>query len=343
MKKRISVLLFALLALVPALGGCGFEPAPAQRGAFVMDTYFSVTDYGEYDDTAIDAVFELMREYERLFSVTDPESELSSVNRSDGKPVEVGERTAALIGGVLSVCERTDGALDPTVYPITAEWGFTKGAYRIPAEEEIRALLPLVDYRNVTLDGRTVTLPEGVRVDLGAAAKGFALEDAKRVLKEKGSDAVILDLGGNIQTVGEKADGSPWKAAVAAPDGSGEIVCILELGECALATSGNYERFFIGEDGERYCHILDPESGRPVRNGLSSVTVVGESAFLCDALSTALFVMGSERAEEFWRGSVDFEMILIEENGTICYTEGLSDSFRLSEAYRNAQTEVFCR
>lgn len=127
-----------------------------------MDTYFSVTDYGEYDDTAIDAVFELMREYERLFSVTDPESELSSVNRSDGKPVEVGERTAALIGGVLSVCERTDGALDPTVYPITAEWGFTKGAYRIPAEEEIRALLPLVDYRNVTLDGRTVTLPEGV-------------------------------------------------------------------------------------------------------------------------------------------------------------------------------------
>ncbi len=102
-------------------------------------------------------------------------------------------------------------------------------------------------------------------------------------------------------------------------------------------------RYFIGEDGERYCHIMDPESGRPVRNGLSSVTVIGKSAFLCDALSTALFVMGSERAAEFWRESDDFEMVLIGEDGVICYTEGLRDSFRLSEAYAGAKTEVLCK
>lgn len=338
MKKRILSLFLAL-----SLCGCAAETAPTQRGRFVMDTYFSVTDYGGNDPSALDCVFDLLQEYERAFSVTDPESEISAVNASEGKPVEVGERTAALIGGVLSVSARTDGAIDPTVYPITAEWGFTKGEYRIPTEEEIRELLPLVDYRRVTLDGQTVTIPEGFRLDFGAAAKGFALEDAKLALKEKGIGSVILNLGGNIQTIGVKADGSLWRTAIAAPDGSGENVCILELGECAVATSGNYERYFIGEDGERYCHIMDPESGRPVRNGLSSVTVIGESAFLCDALSTALFVMGSDRAAEFWRESNDFEMVLIGEDGAICYTEGLRDSFRLSEAYAGAKTEVLCK
>lgn len=335
MKKRILPLFLALV-----LCGCSAETAPTQRGRFVMDTYFSVTDYGENDPSALDCVFDLLQEYERLFSVTDPESEVSAVNSSGGKPVEVGERTAALIGGVLSVSERTGGTIDPTVYPITAEWGFTKGEYRIPTEKEIAELLPLVDYRRVKLDGQTVTIPEGFRLDFGAAAKGFALEDAKLALKEKGVTSVILNLGGNIQTVGVKPDGSLWRTAIAAPDGSGENACILELGECAVATSGNYERYFIGEDGERYCHIMDPESGRPVQNGLSSVTVIGESAFLCDALSTALFVMGSERAEEFWRESDDFEMVLIGEDGSIRYTEGLSDSFRLSEAYADAKTEV---
>lgn len=335
MKKKILPLFLAL-----SLCGCAAQTQPTQRGSFVMDTYFSATDYGGNDPSALDCVFDLLQEYERAFSVTDPESEISAVNASEGKPVEVGERTAALIVGVLSVSERTDGAIDPTVYPITAEWGFTKGEYHIPTEEEIGELLPLVDYRRVTLDGRTVTIPEGFRLDFGAAAKGFALEDAKLALKEKGITSVVLNLGGNIQTVGVKEDGSPWRTAIAAPDGSGENVCILELGECAVATSGNYERYFIGEDGEHYCHIMDPESGRPVRNGLSSVTVIGESAFLCDALSTALFVMGSERAAEFWRESDDFEMVLIGEDGVIRYTEGLCDSFRLLGAYAGAKTEV---
>lgn len=328
------------LLLIFPLCGCSAEPAPQQRGLFVMDTYFSATDYGGNDPSALDAVFSLVQEYERAFSVTDPESDVSRVNRADGAPTEVGEETAALIAETLSVSARTGGAIDPTVYPITAEWGFTKGEYQIPDEERINELLPLVDYRAVGLDGRTVTLPAGVQIDFGASAKGFALKGAKRALKEKGVTSVILNLGGNIQTVGTKLDGSLWRTAIAAPDGSGENACILELGECSLATSGNYERYFIGEDGERYCHILDPASGRPVKNGLASATVIGEDAALCDALSTALFVMGAERAEEFWRESGEFEMVLIGEDGTIRYTEGLAQSFRLTEAYSGAKTEV---
>lgn len=338
LRKR---LLLPLLILT--LCGCSAEPAPRQRGLFVMDTYFSATDYGENDPSALDAAFSLVQGYERAFSVTDPESEIARVNRADGAPTEVGEATAALIAETLSVCARTDGAIDPTVYPITAEWGFTKGEYRIPDEERIGELLPLVDYRAVSLDGQTVTLPEGFQLDFGSTAKGFALKGAKRALKEKGVTSVILNLGGNIQTVGTKSDGSLWRTAIAAPDGSGENACILELGECSLATSGNYERYFIGEDGARYCHIMDPASGRPVQNGLASVTVIGEDAALCDALSTALFVMGARRAEEFWRESADFEMVLIGEDGTIRYTEGLEQSFRLSEAYRGAKTEVLRR
>ncbi|MCM1333959.1 MAG: FAD:protein FMN transferase [Eubacterium sp.] len=340
MKKRFGAL---LIALSLTLCGCMADEPPLRRTSLVMDTYFSVTDYGDYDYVAIDGVFDLVKECERLFSVTDPESELSAVNASDGKPVEVGERTYALLEGVLSFCGRTGGAIDPTVYPITAAWGFTRGEYTIPSDEEIAALLPLVSYRTLKIEGGAVTLPPGVRLDLGAAAKGYALEEAALLLKERRDTAIVLDLGGNLRTIGLKPDGSLWRTAVAAPDGSGENVCILELGECAVATSGNYERFFIGDDGERYCHILDPESGRPVDNGLSSVTVIGGSAFLCDALSTALFVMGGDRAADFWRESGDFEMILIGEDGSIRYTEGLRDRFRLTEAYRDAKTEVIGR
>ncbi len=322
---------------------CGCGTAPEQSGIFVMDTYFSVTDYGGAGSEASAKAFELMRELEKKLSVTDPESEISQVNGADGAETQVSGETAELISLTLELCRRTDGALDPTLYPVTAEWGFTTGNYAVPDEKRLAELLELTDYRRVSLNGDVVSVPKGIKLDFGATAKGFALKKAAEMLKSEGVSSAVLDLGGNIQTIGVKPDGTPWRAAIAAPENPSENLCVIEIGECSIATSGNYERFFIGEDGERYCHIIDPKSGRPVSGGLASVSVIGNDAAVCDALSTALFVMGTERAEQFWRESGDFEMILVEENGSVLFTEGLEEVFRLSETYSGARTEVIRR
>lgn len=159
------------------------------------------------------------------------------------------------------------------------------------------------------------------------------------LLKESGITSALLDLGGNIQTVDTKPDGTQWKLGLRSPFDEGSFAT-LEVTDCAVITSGGYERYFVGDGGETYWHILDPETGSPAHSDLVSVTVVGEEGRLCDALSTSLFVMGLEEAEALWQERDDFEMVLVTENGKIYLTEGLEDKVSLNEMYGNLQVEV---
>ncbi|MBQ4166370.1 MAG: FAD:protein FMN transferase, partial [Oscillospiraceae bacterium] len=127
-------------------------------------------------------------------------------------------------------------------------------------------------------------------------------------------------------------DGTPWRVGVKAPDGSGNVA-VLELIDSAAVTSGGYERYFIGEDGKRYCHILDPETGYPADSGLASVTIIGREGKLCDALSTAVYVMGASKAEELWRSRGDFEMLLLTNSGDMLVTAGLQDRLSVEESF----------
>ena len=163
-------------------------------------------------------------------------------------------------------------------------------------------------------------------LDLGSVAKGYCGDRICALLKDSGVKSAIVDLGGNVQVLGTKPSGKPWRIAVRAPEGDGYLG-VLDAQDEAIVTSGGYERFFVDENGVTRCHILDPETGYPAESGLTSVTVVGESGLQCDGLSTALFVMGADAAADFWRANGGFELLLLRDDGTLCITPALAERF----------------
>jgi thiamine biosynthesis lipoprotein len=278
---------------------------------------------------------------EKLLSVTDEGSEVYALNRAGEGALS--EPAAALLRSGLALCERTGGALDLTVYPLVRAWGFTTGEYRVPSEEERAALLEKVDYTGVSVDGAgRVTLPPGTELDLGSVAKGWAADRVTALWREAGVTSALLNLGGNVHALGTKPDGTAWRVAVADPFGGSGCLGVLEVTDKAVVTSGGYERYFE-RDGETYWHILDPATGAPAKSGLVSVTVVGEKGVTCDGLSTALFVLGAEKAAALWRESDDFEAVFVTEAGEILVTAGLAGCFRPLDDYADAEVTVIGR
>lgn len=300
------------------------------KDLFAMDTFFSLKVYGFGGEDALEQCAERIRELEGLLSVTGEGSDVWRINHPDsGYRIAVSADVCLLIESALEIGDETYGALDITLYPVLREWGFTTGEYRIPQAESIQALLEKVDYKKIKPDTEemTVLAPEGMEIDLGAVAKGYTGDCLVELLRNRGVTSAILDLGGNIQTLGAKPDGVPWRVAVKDPFEPDRELGVLEVTDKAVITSGGYERYFTGEDGRDYWHILDPADGYPADSGLVSVTVVGDSGVRCDGLSTALFVMGKEKAVELYRQAGDFEMLLVTEDGGLYITEGLEDCF----------------
>ena len=338
MKKYfISAMLSALLFLT----GCSAEssPEPVQGTFFAMDTVMDFTIYGE--SGLIDQSESLIASLESLVSVTDANSELYAINQT-GSGTLTG-KASSLMEQALEICRRTDGALDLSIYPIVRAWGFTTGNYQVPDEAEIQALLPLVDYRKIQYDAATgtVTLLEGMEIDLGSVAKGYAGQLAAQMLREHGVQSALLNLGGNVQTVGAKPDGSPWQIGIKDPQGE-DAMMVLSVEDQAVVTSGGYERYFE-QDGQTYWHIMDPSTGHPADSGLISVTIVGDEGVICDGLSTALFVMGLEKAADLWAQSGDFEAVFVTASGEVYITMGLRDRFALTEQYADTPVSVIER
>lgn len=322
MKRTLSVL---ILALCIFLTSCKAEEEKTSLSFYAMDTIMSIEAYGENSDAASLAK-NCVLSLEKLLSVTDENSELFALNESGS--AELGKETLVLIKFALDMSEKTGGALDPTIYPVLREWGFTVGEYKIPGSETLSGLLKNVGADKVHINENSVTLDGGVMLDLGAVAKGYASEECYKILKENSVSSALINLGGNIRLLGSKPDGNPWKIGVADPLSPGDYLGILSVADCAVVTSGNYQRYFE-ENGRTYGHIIDPKTGFPADNDLLSVTVISDSGTLCDALSTALFVMGSEKAEQFWRDNRNFEAVFVLKDNTVHITEGIYGSFSL--------------
>lgn len=324
----------AALLLAGVLTGCS-APAeemqqPVERSLFAMNTYMTFTVYGEDAQAALQEAEECIQQVEGLWSVTDKDSEIYQANHSGGQPVTVSEETAEIISFALEMAQRTGGALDPTIYPVLTAWGFTTDSKQVPSQQQIAQLLEQVGYDRIQLNGSELTVPDGMELDLGAVGKGYTADLVTEILRRHGVTSALISLGGNIQAIGSRPDGSDWRLGIRAPWESGNLG-VLTVSDAAVVTSGGYENYFDDEQGNIYWHILDPSTGYPADSGLQSVTIVGREGKMCDALSTALFVMGAQSAEQYWRENGGFEMLLVTDSGEILITEGIAEDFTLNE------------
>ena len=288
-----------------------------------MNTFMTVSIYSSSSKTG-EAVCRQIQsrvdELEQILSTTLPSSDVYFINHNSELPSSLKPDLISLLDFCGQMYEKTDGLFNPALYPVIREWGFTTGEYKVPSDERIRGLLLHTDFSKLYED-------EKIELDFGAVGKGYAADQALLILEENGIKSALLDFGGNIQAIGKKPDGSLWKVGIKNP-WNGEVACALSVESKAVVTSGGYERFFE-EDGTRYIHIFDPATGRPSQSDLESVTIVCESGKYADALSTALFVMGKDKAVSWWKNQMTeksipaFDFILITKSAELIYSSGL--------------------
>ncbi len=320
MKRYTAMIL--LFCLLCSLLACMAEPSLPSRTGFALDTVVTITlyDLGKADaEDVLSAAFDEIERLESLLSVTREDSDVWRINTADGRPVTVAKETAEVLTFALRYAQLSDGALDVTVRPVSQLWDFT--AQAVPDAAALQQAVELVDYHNLSVDGQTVTLTRGA-IDLGGVAKGYIADRVAVLLKEKGVRSALVDLGGNIVAVGDKA-GEPFRIGIKDPMKTDSLCAVIEKNDISVVTSGIYERGF-DKDGVRYHHLLDPATGMPVQNTLASVTIVCKKSADADALSTACFVMGEERAKTLIDSLPDTEALFVRRDGTISATTGLT-------------------
>ena len=217
----------AAFLLAGVLTGCS-APAkemqqPVERSLFAMNTYMTFTVYGEDAQAALQEAEECIQQVEGLWSVTDENSEIYQANHSGGQPVTVSEETAEIISFALEMAQRTGGALDPTIYPVLTAWGFTTDSKQVPSQQQIAQLLEQVGYDRIQINGSELTVPDGMELDLGAVGKGYTADLVTEILRRHGVTSALISLGGNIQAIGSRPDGSDWHLGIRAPWESGNL------------------------------------------------------------------------------------------------------------------------
>ncbi|QHQ61622.1 FAD:protein FMN transferase [Anaerocolumna sedimenticola] len=321
MLKRIYAIGLGMIILI-LFTACSNEWKEAEKQAFKMDTIMDIKAYGPKANKAIDAAFQRIDEIEKMASASIETSDISMINNASGKEyVKVHPEIINMIKTSIKYSELSEGAFDITVGPLIKLWGIGTENQKVPTDDEIKKVLPLVDYKNISIkesDNSIKLLKEGMSVDLGGIAKGYAADEAVRILKEYGVKSAIINLGGSsVYALGEKQDKSLWAIAVQHPrkDDNKNYTCIIRMPEQALSTSGDYERYFI-KDGKRYHHILNPFTGYPADAKVMSDTIVISSDIpncnmLADILTKVTFVSGMEKGFKIINGIQGVECIAV--------------------------------
>jgi len=294
------------------------------RAELALGTVCFVTLYDNAPSDVFNNVFSRIREIDNRMSAHIPSSDISRVNAAAGiAPEQVHDDTFKVIERALYFAEISGGAFDPTVGPIVSLWGFGGDELRVPSHEEIDLLLPLVNWQLVEIDTETKSVflkHKGMALDLGAIAKGYAADEAARIIINAGIKRAIIDLGGNVFVIGEKKNNEPWKVGIQIPDENrGASAGLVLVKNKTVVTSGVYQRFFKHEE-KRYHHIFDPSTGYPVENGLLSATIITGNSMDADALSTVVFVLGAGAGSAILEQFPNTQAIFIFEDKTIQIT-----------------------
>ena len=338
--KKINKLIL-ILSLIFLITGCVEKKKaptePLSRTEFMMDTVMTIKTYDKNDDKILDKVFERLEEIENTMSATIETSEISKININAGiAPVEVSPDTYYVIKEAKKYAEVSLGAYEPTIGPLVDLWAIKSGEIErdwIPGELDIEIKKDLVDYNKLELlDGNKVFLKEkGMKIDLGSIVKGYAADEAKRVLSENGVNIAIIDLGGNVFAHGVKSNDLPWTIGIQNPlEVTGGYLGIIEVKDKSIVTSGDYERYFEYE-GKKYHHIIDSKTGYPSDNEIMGVTIISDKSIDGDAWSTTLFVLGVDKGIELINTVDGVDAIFILKDKSIYLTDFLKDKFILKD------------
>lgn len=335
---------FSALILIIMLVGCSNEneantskttstttvndTIPASKEFFAMDTYMEVDAYGDNGEKAVAKAEKEVNKLDSILSTGKSTSEISKLNKN--KKQVVSADTMSLIKESVKISKETNSAFNPTIYPLMELWGFTTKNYYVPKDNEIKPLLNHMDIDNIKIDeskNEVSFKDSNMKIDLGAIAKGYTSSKIIDIFKENNIKSGMVTLGGNVQVLGKKPDGSLWKVGIQNPISESEYLGVLQTSDKAVITSGGYERNFT-KNGKTYHHILDPSNGYPENNGLTSVTIISSDGTLADALSTSLFVMGKDKAIDFYKKSnYNFDFILYTSDNKLIISDGIEDIF----------------
>lgn len=313
--KTLSAVLTASALLLTGCSGAKSSTQTDQDLTYtdmLFDTVIKIQILDPADESILDGLKKLCEKYDTMFSATNTDSELYKLNHATGQPFTVSSETANLIQEGIHYSELSGGAFDLTIEPVSALWDFKADKPTVPSSDAIAQAVSHVDYTKVDIQDNTVTLedPEA-GIDLGAIAKGYIADQVKTYLKKQGIKHAIINLGGNVDVIGTKPDGSKYNIGIQKPfDESGEAITSVQLKDQTVVTSGIYERYFK-KNGKLYHHILDPRTGYPCENNLYSVSIITDSSTKADALSTTCFLLGYEKGMELIQSMDGVEAIFI--------------------------------
>lgn len=305
---------------------------PVSKSDFLLGTVVEITLYDKSDESIIDKAFARIKEIETKMTINNAEtSEIIQLNNASGvNPVKVSPDTFDVLERGKYYSQATKGRFDITVGSIVKLWNIGTEYAAIPDPKILEQKRELINYNKLILDKANLTAyleDKGMQVDLGAIAKGYAADEVAKVLVANGVHHAIINLGGNVLTVGGNMQDKPWKIGIQDPfNPRGDYIGIITVNDETVVTSGTYERYFIGKDGKRYHHILDPRTGYPADNDIASVSVITKKSVDGDGNSTSLLLLGLNEGLKFVEQE-GFGAIFITYDKKVYITPDLKDRF----------------
>lgn len=340
--KMVGILLLGGVML----SGCTIkktQAAPLKSSFFAMDTVIHLSIFSQnHAKDILQKAEQRVQEMGKTLSAYNTESKLVVINQNAGiKPVKVDLDTYAIAKKAIEMSAKTSGLFDVSVFPLVKLWDVTGENAEVPEHEDILELLPRVGYEKITLNEneKSIYIEEGMEIDFGGIAKGYIGAQLAKFLKSEGVTAAMIDLGGDITTLGKKPSNETWKIGLAEPSigkSTNRTIAVVDVGEMSVFTSGNYARFnkqLYEETGEILHHILDPKTGYPSKMGLVSATVVTKDAMEADALATALLNMTPEDAFSFLTAYPHAGGVLVDQEHKVWITPDLKNRVKVMENY----------